>query len=68
MGERLRPKIHHAPVSEARPDSFGSKTNGEFFLANADVHEHQHVVVANLKNGNRVETYITRRTRRSDQI
>lgn len=53
----LRSKIHNATVTEARLDYMGSVTIDADLMRKADIAENEKVLVVNLTNGNRLETY-----------
>lgn len=54
----LRSKIHNAVVTEARKDYVGSITIDQDLMKKADLAEHEKVLVANVTNGRRFETYV----------
>lgn len=53
----LKSKIHRATVTEARVDYVGSITIDEELMERADILEHEKVLVADVDNGQRLETY-----------
>lgn len=53
----LKSKIHGATVTEANIAYLGSLTVDESLMKAADMLEHERVVIWNLTNGNRIETY-----------
>ena len=53
----LKSKIHRATVTEANVDYEGSFTIDERLLIEANILEHEKVLVTNLNNGSRIETY-----------
>ncbi len=53
----LKSKIHGATVTEANLAYEGSLTVDATLLCAADIYEHERVVIWNLTNGNRIETY-----------
>jgi len=54
----LRAKIHRATVTEARMDYVGSITIDRDLIEAAGIVENERVLVANLANGTRHETYV----------
>ena len=54
----LRSKIHRATVTETRLDYEGSITIDESLLEKCDMWVGEKVLVANVDNGNRFETYV----------
>ncbi len=54
----LKSKIHRATVTEARLDYVGSITIDEDLLKNAGIYEYEKVQIADVDNGNRLETYV----------
>lgn len=61
----LHSKIHRATVTEANVDYIGSLTLDEDLMDAADLRENEFVAVADLDNGERLETYIIRGERGS---
>lgn len=53
----LRGKIHRATVTEANVDYVGSLTVDSDLLRAADILPYEQVLVVNLRNGARLETY-----------
>ena len=53
----LKSKIHDARVTEANVDYVGSVTLDEELMSASGILEHEKVLVANITNGRRVETY-----------
>ena len=58
MLEMLRSKIHRATVNEADLNYEGSISISEELMAAAKLYEYQKVMVANINNGERFETYV----------
>ena len=56
--EMLHSKIHRATVIESNIDYCGSITISQKLLDAANMYEHQKVLVVDIDNGNRFETYI----------
>jgi len=56
--EVLKSKIHMAKVTEANKEYDGSITIGENLARQADMSLHEKVLVGNIKNGKRFETYV----------
>lgn len=54
----LRAKIHNATVTEANIDYEGSLTVDETLLAEAGIIPYEQVLISNLNNGERFETYV----------
>ena len=54
----LKSKIHGATITEANVNYMGSITIDEKLMAEADIIEWEKVLIANLNNGARVETYV----------
>ena len=54
----LRSKIHRATVTDANIDYDGSLTVDEQLLKAASILPHEQVMVSNLNNGERFETYV----------
>ena len=54
----LKSKIHRAVVTDAQLHYEGSISIPESLVEMADMHEFEKVLVANVDNGNRFETYI----------
>ena len=53
----LKSKIHRATITEANVNYEGSITIDEKLLAEANILDHEKVLIANLTNGSRVESY-----------
>lgn len=53
----LRSKIHNARVTEARLDYVGSVTIDALLMKKADIAPNEKVLVVDVTNGNRLETY-----------
>ena len=53
----LKSKIHRATVTQAEVDYVGSITIDEELLEAAGIYEYEKVQVADINNGNRLETY-----------
>lgn len=66
--EILKSKIHGATVTESSVDYFGSITIDETLMKAANLVEYEKVLIGNLTNGNRVETYVIRGKKDSDVI
>lgn len=56
--EFLKSKIHQATVTEVRADYEGSITIDSQLMASVGFQEHEKVLVANFRNGERFETYV----------
>jgi aspartate 1-decarboxylase len=56
--EVLKSKIHMAKVTEANVEYDGSITIDEKLARKADISSNEKVLVGNLENGNRFETYV----------
>ena len=54
----LKCKIHRATVTQADPDYIGSITIDEDLMDPAGILEYERVQVADINNGNRLETYV----------
>ena len=54
----LKSKIHRATVTDARVDYVGSITIDETLMKNAGIYEYEKVQIADVDNGNRLETYV----------
>jgi aspartate 1-decarboxylase len=54
----LRSKLHGATVTEADPDYEGSITIDRELMVAADLAAYERVLVANVTNGERFETYV----------
>lgn len=64
----LRSKIHRATVTEADLNYVGSLTLDEDLMDAADLREYELVAVADIDNGERLETYIIRGERGSGVV
>ena len=53
----LKSKIHRAAVMQAEPDYVGSITVDQALLEAAGILEYEKVLVVDVENGNRLETY-----------
>ena len=58
MREVLRSKIHRAWVTEANPDYVGSIVIDEALMEKVDMWDFEKVLVCDVTNGNRFETYV----------
>ena len=58
MREVLRSKIHRAWVTEANPDYIGSIVIDENLMDKVDMWEFEKVLVCDVDNGSRFETYV----------
>ena len=58
MREVLRSKIHRAWVTEANPDYVGSIVIDEALMEKVDMWEFEKVLVCDVDNGSRFETYV----------
>jgi aspartate 1-decarboxylase len=63
-----RAKIHRATVTASRPDYEGSIEIDESLMNSAGLLEHEVVLVANIANGARFETYVIRGPKNSGTI
>lgn len=68
MRELLRAKIHKATVTEAELDYIGSITIDQTLLEKTDLWSGEKVLVCDMTNGNRLETYIIPGERDKGQI
>lgn len=64
----LKSKIHRATVTEANLDYVGSITIDPILMEAANIHEYEQVLIANITNGNRLETYALLGERGSGEI
>ena len=64
----LKGKIHRAVVKQAELHYVGSITVDELLLEAAGIHEYEKVQVADINNGNRLETYTIAGERGSGMI
>jgi len=53
----LKSKIHRCTVTQAELDYFGSITVDEVLLKAANIAPYEKVLITNMSNGNRLETY-----------
>lgn len=58
MREVLRSKIHRAWVTGAEPDYVGSVIIDEALMERVDLWEYEKVLICDVTNGNRWETYV----------
>ena len=58
MREVLRSKIHRAWVTDANPDYVGSIVIDEALMEKVDMWNFEKVLVCDITNGNRFETYV----------
>ena len=65
MREVLRSKIHRAWVTDANPDYVGSILIDEDLMDKVDLWEFEKVLICDVTNGNRFETYVIPGERRS---
>ncbi len=63
-----RAKIHRATETASRQDYEGSIEIDQALLEAAGIFEHEMVLVANLANGNRFETYVIKGARHSGVV
>lgn len=63
-----RAKIHRATITHSRLDYQGSIEIDEMLMKAAGIFEHEMVLVANLSNGNRFETYVIKGRRNSGVV
>lgn len=63
-----RAKIHRATITASRLDYEGSIEVDQALIEKAGIFEHEMVLVANLANGNRFETYVIKGPRHSGVI
>lgn len=54
----LKSKIHRAVVTQAKLDYVGSITIDEDLLNACGIHPYEKVLVTNMRNGSRIETYV----------
>ncbi len=64
----LKSKLHRATITEANLDYVGSITIDEDLMDAAGLYEYEKVLVANLENGTRHETYVIKGARGSGVI
>ena len=65
MIEILQSKIHRAVVSDANINYEGSITIPTDLMELIDLHEYQKVLVVDINNGNRFETYVIETTKKN---
>jgi aspartate 1-decarboxylase len=68
LREMFKSKIHRARVTEADLNYVGSITIDEDLIEKADILENEKVLIANIENGARFETYVLKGERGSGQI
>lgn len=54
----LKSKIHRAVVTQAKLDYVGSITIDENLLEASGIHVYERVLITNMRNGSRIETYV----------
>jgi aspartate 1-decarboxylase len=64
----LRAKIHIATITESNLSYEGSITIDEKILEKAEILPHEQVMISNLNNGERLETYVIPGKRESGEI
>lgn len=64
----LKSKIHRATVTEANLDYTGSITIDQDLMDAAGLIEYEQVLVADITNGNRLETYVIAGNRGSGEV
>ena len=64
----LRSKIHRAHVTDANVDYEGSITIDEALMDAAGILEYEKVLIGNIRNGNRFETYAIKGKRNSGTV
>ncbi len=64
----LKSKIHRATVTEAQLEYFGSITIDENLMDAAGIHAFEKVLVTNMREGHRLETYVLKGERGSGVI
>ena len=57
LRQMLKSKIHRATVTDANVNYEGSVTIDEQLMVEADIIEYEKVLLANITNGSRLETY-----------
>ena len=55
--QMLKSKIHRATITESNVNYEGSITIDERLMVESDILDHEKVLIANLNNGSRVESY-----------
>ena len=58
MRNVLRPKIHRAFITDANPDYVGSEIIDRELMEKIDLWEFEKVMICDVTNGNRWETYV----------
>jgi aspartate 1-decarboxylase len=66
--EILKSKIHRARVTEANIDYEGSLTIDEELMEEVGIREFEKVLIGNISNGNRFETYVIKGGRNSGSV
>jgi aspartate 1-decarboxylase len=66
--EMLKSKLHRARVTESNINYPGSLTVDEELMEEVGIREYERVLVGNLSNGNRFETYVIKGERNSGSI
>lgn len=66
--EVLKSKIHSATVTEANLDYIGSIAIDEYLMEAANIIENEKVSIYDITNGNRLDTYVIKGKRGSDNI
>ena len=66
--QMLKSKIHRATITDANVNYEGSITIDEALMEQADLLEYEKVLIANINNGSRVETYVIKGQRDSGVI
>jgi len=66
--EVLKSKIHGATVTESNVEYVGSITIDEALMQAVGLQEYKRVLIGNLTNGNRVETYVIKGRKNSGII
>jgi len=64
----LKAKIHRATITGADRDYIGSITIDPTLMKAAGLHDYEKVLVADIDNGNRLETYVLRGDEGSGEI
>ncbi len=64
----LKSKIHRARVTEANIDYEGSLTIDEELMEEVGIREFEKVLIGNISNGNRFETYVIKGERGSGSV
>ena len=58
MRQLMRSKIHRATVTDCREDYIGSIVIDENLMDMVDIWNHEKVLICDIDNGNRFETYV----------